>query len=177
MDYSAIINPIIEQWTTEFIMDLQDRAKDRLGNDTGAGPKSIDAAVLKASAQSSAQIIIAMNDHLRLYDMRNAKRDRNLAPQEVEDIKSWIERKGVSNFLSGYKYSTTKTKGGLTSPVSIKRIINNIAWGISKKKKKIKRKRWYNKYKGKQIYRLYSQLLDAVLNANMEDIKLSISAA
>lgn len=175
MDYSAIINPIIEDWITDFLLDLQDRAREKIGTDTGAGANSIDAAVIKATAQSGAQIAVSMSAHLRMYDMRKTQRESNLAHQELEEIKAWIERKGVNNFLAKYKYPTTVTKGGVTTPVPMKRIINNIAWGISRKKGKLKRKKWYNRYKGKQTYRLYAKLLDAVIDASMDGIKESLA--
>jgi hypothetical protein len=93
----------------------------------------------------------------------------------------------VSNFLSGYKYPTkvmsreiigSKDGIGISSrrklvDVSTTRIINNIAWGILRKRGRWgkKRKPWYNRLKGSSIYALYAKLVDGVIENSLKEAK------
>lgn len=173
MDISKTINPIIAEFTTEFILDLQDAARKRVGSKESA--QKIDGAVLRATATRGATIMIDFAEHLRFYDMRNVQRRNQLTPRGIERIKEWIQEKGISSFLKGYKYPLTRKIGGRSTPVPMNRILNNIAWGIARKRSKLRRRRWYNKLKGTSTYKLYARLVDAVLEESLIDIKSNLS--
>ena len=99
---------------------------------------------------------------------RNLRRDKDLPPEGIERMKDWA-RRNIDKLLPGYKGPTTyKHKAG---NVPLKTIINNIAWGISKKRSRLKRKQWYNKLKSSNQYDLYFKLLDELMPVLMEEMK------
>lgn len=175
MDKEKIINDIIQEWGEEFVYDLQERARKKIGSDKGAD--DMDISVIRATASSAAIILLDFDAYLRFYDMRNVTRNNFITPEGIERLKEWIKDKGVNNFLSGYKYPTTVTKGGVTTPVPITRILNNIAWGISVKKRRLRRREWYNKSKGSAVQKLYYDLIDAIINNAIEEHKQSVLEA
>lgn len=71
----------------------------------------------------------------------------------VDEIKEWIQDKGLASFSAGYKRKI---------PVSSTKLINAIAWGIarSKIKKQTKPRRWYSKSRGRDINQLYDKLVE-----------------
>jgi hypothetical protein len=171
VDKERIINEIIMEWGEEFVTDLQSQARKRL---KAEGADDMDISVIRATASSAAIIMLDFGEYLRYYDMRKVHRDSNLSPEGIERIKEWIKKEGVENFLSGYKYPTTVTKGGIERPVPITRILNNIAWGISVKKRRLKRKKWYNKNKGTAVYKLYFDLINAIIDNALQEHKQSV---
>jgi hypothetical protein len=171
MTNNEVIQQITEEFAQELITDLQ-AAAQKVGKDTGSGQQSFDADVLKGLSSSAAVVITQFQSHMRLYDMRKVVRTSGLDPRGISAIKEWIERKGVSSFLKGYTQKTeVRQKGGAFVPVPITRIINNIAWGISRKKKPLKRKKWYNQKKGSSIYALYAKLVDGVIENSLKEAK------
>jgi hypothetical protein len=175
MTKEDIINEIMQQWLDEFIGDLEQRAKDKLPQGTGEGASSFSASMVRASLNQAAVASVAFKDYLRLFDMRRVEREKGFGPDEMERIKEWIKKKGIQSFMKGYPYPTTyKFKPG---NVPEKTILNNIAWGISRKKKRIKRRRWYNKMKGSQIYELYFKLLDELMPVMLEEAKKNATQA
>jgi len=170
----AVINEVTEAWAKEFIQDVAQAAATKVKKDTGEGAASFDVDVLKATSATAAVVITNFADHMRLFDMRKVERQSDLTPEGLERIKKWVERKGISNFLKGYQYPTQVRRGGNIVDVSTTRIINNIAWGISKKRKKLKRQQWYNKQKGSDIYQLYAKLVDAVVEHSLNDINYQL---
>ena len=170
-DTSDIINRISQDWLEEFVIDLQDLVRSKLPADTGTGASDINARMIRATISSGATIMIDMQDYLRLFDMRRVERSKDLNADGMDRLRKWVKRKGVQSFLKGYKYPTTVTKGGVTRAVPEARIINNIVWGISRKRRKLKRRRWYNQHKGNQVYSLYGRLLAGVGDSVLEQVK------
>lgn len=175
MTNNEIIQDITDDFALELINDLQALAAQRVGKYTGAGVQSFDADVIKGLSSSAAVVITQFQSHLRLYDMRKVVRTSGLDPKGISLIKEWIKRKGVANFMKGYTQKTeVRQKGGAIVPVSVTRIINNIAWGISQKKKPLKRKKWYNQRKGSSIYALYAKLVDSVIENSLKEAKEAV---
>lgn len=167
MTREDVINTEVAAWAATFIKDIQDAATAKIRKDTGDGAASFDLDVVKAAGASAAIVVTNFQDHLRYFDMRRVERSSNIDPNGMERLKQWIERKGISSFLKGYKYPTEVKRGGSLVAVDATRIINNIAWGISVKKKKLKRSKWYNQQKGSDIYRLYARLVDKVVEHSL----------
>lgn len=171
MTKEELINSIIEDWATDFLIELKKEAA-RINRSSGEGADSFDVDFMRMSSAGVAQIMVDFRDYLRLRDMRRTSRENHLGKDALARLKKWIEREGVQNFLSGYKYPTkVRKKGGRLADVSTTRIINNIAWGISVKKSKIKPVRWYNRKKGHEIYRLYGSLVNAIADQSMKEMK------
>lgn len=172
MTNQDVINQVSQEFAEEFIRSLEEAAKNKV---TGSGSdRDFDVDFVKGASGAAATIVAQFQSHLRLYDMKKVVRKSNLDPAGIAQIKAWIERKGVSSFLAKYKYPTQVRKGGVLVSVPQTRIINNIAWGISNSRRKIKRKKWYNTKKGGSIYTLYARLVDAVLENSLKQAKESI---
>jgi len=167
------INAAIQEWAEIFINDIRNKARN-LPKATGAGQDSFDVNLIKATSATAAVVITDFAAYLRLFDMRMKKRNTDLDPLGIDALKKWITTKGVSGFLSGYKYPLQVRKSGRLVDVPVTRIINNIAWGISKKKRPLKRNKWYNKTKGTSIYQLYGKLVDVVVEYSLKDVKEGI---
>lgn len=170
MTKEELINRVLTEWATDFIGDAAASARSKLGTDTGAGGNSFDVNVVRAAANQSAAVIVSFNSYLRYFDMsnRNLRRDGDLSPEAIEDTKEWV-RRNLSKLMAGYKGQTAYVNKATPYPVS--RIINAIAWGISKKKKRPKRRQWYSKLKGERQYKLYYQLLDELLPMMLSEVK------
>jgi hypothetical protein len=174
MSNQDIINEVTETFAREFMTGLQRQASSRIKEDTGSGNKSFDVDFVKGAAGSAAILTTEFASHLRLFDMKKVSRQSQLDPRGIGLLKEWIERKGVSNFMKKYNEPTKVRRKGQLVDVSTTRIINNIAWGISRKKKPLKRKKWYNTKKGGSIYTLYARLMDAVIENSMKEMKENI---
>jgi len=169
-----VINGILEDWADEFIGDLQASAMSKIKEFTGEGHRSFDIAMVRAAVGVAAQVTVYFADHLRYFDMRNVQRQKGLPAEEIERLKDWVRKKGISAFMKGYKYPTEyKTKPG---NVPDSRIINNIVWGISRKKKRLRRRAWYATVKNEGMRNMYLDLVDALMPFLMEEMKKSIGA-
>jgi hypothetical protein len=164
-----IINEVLQDWAADFLRSLESSA-GKLNSDTGAGQQSFDTSVIKAGANTAAAVMVGFNNYLRYFDLsnRNLRRDRDLSPDGIDRMKEWVSR-NLDKLLPGYQGATTyKYKAGT---VPMKNIINNIAWGISKKRTRLKRKQWYAKLKATEQYKLYYRLLDELLPVMMAEMK------
>jgi hypothetical protein len=177
MTREDVINAEVAEWAATFIKDIQDAAATKLRKDTGDGVASFDIDVVKAAGASAAIVVTNFQDHLRYFDMRKVERSSNIDANGMERLKKWIERKGISSFLKGYKYPTEVMRGGSLVSVPATRIINNIAWGISAKRKKLKRAKWYNQQKGSDIYRLYARLVDKVVEHSLTSMAENVTGS
>lgn len=168
-----VINRVMDEWSDGFVAALEAQAKSRLRDDTGQGTSSFDHTEIKAGLDRAAQIQVSFYEYLRYFDMRNSnlRRDRDLSPEGIETIKEWVDR-NYNELIGGYAGKTVSPKTGY--PIPRTRIINNMAWGISKKRTRIKRKQWYNKLKSQKQYQLYFTMLDELLPVMLEQTKRAI---
>lgn len=173
MTKEEIINNVMQDWAEDFLRSLRSSAAARLPVDTGAGGGSFDTSIIKAGAHTAATVMVGFKNYLRYFDLsnRHLRRDKDLSPDGMERMKDWVSR-NLDKLLPGYTGPTTyKYKAG---NVPTKTIINNIAWGISKKRTRLKRTQWYNKLKATNQYALYYRLLDELLPVMMAEMKNKI---
>lgn len=156
------INRVAADWAEDFILDMAARKDRTVGSSSGESAKSFDIELTRARANVAAVIVAAFKGYARLYDMRRVERSKQLDARGIERIKKWIIKKGLQNFMAGYKGKTQVRRNGVLVDVDTTRIINNIAWGISKRKRRLRRKKWYNKAKGGQVYDLYYKCVNAI---------------
>lgn len=167
MTKEQIIDQVLTKWAEEFLQDLKVNA-GRLPSDTGDGTRSF---VINAETSSDrATMMLSFKEYLRYFDMRNntLRRDKDFDPAGMERMKDWVKR-NLGKLMSGYTHPVNyKYKDG---QVPESRIINNIAWGISKKRERLKRRQWYTKLKAQKQYALYYRLLDELLPAMLAEAK------
>ena len=168
-DPKTIINEELTRWSITFI---QNRLRDarKLKTASGQGQRSFNHQVIKAATNELARALFEFEGYLRLQDMRRLKWDKQ-AP--LQDILKYVQQKGVNAFINGFsrKYKI---------PTSNVALMNQIAWGIIKKKAqtgyKHKRTRWYNKSKERDIHSLYGRLLAALRENQLESLKKNLVA-
>lgn len=158
-----VINQELADWAISFINNRREAASV-IPQASGKGARSFEHEVIKAAASEVARVLFAFEAHMRLADMRKLNWKQQPPTQDIID---WIKQRGVGKFLAGFerKYSL---------PKSNTRLLNQIAWGIVKKKAKTnkrKRHKWYNKSKERDISRLYSRLLYALSENQLQNIK------
>lgn len=167
-DPKDIINEELAAWSITFI---QNRLRDsqKLNTSSGRGRKSFDYQVIKASTNDLARALFEFEGYMRFQDMRRLKWDSQAPFQE---ILRYVQEKGVNAFINGFskKYRI---------PSSNVQLMNQIAWGIVKKKAKPgyrhKRKKWYNKGKQRDIYSLYGKLLARLREEFIESTKKTLA--
>lgn len=169
-----ILNDIMERWAADFVSQLRQEAA-KVPRGFGDGANSFDIEFMRMSSAGVATIMVDFKDHLRMRDMRRTNRENPFDNKTIERIKKWVEQKGVQKFMAKYKYPTqVRKKGGGFVDVSTTRILNNIAWGISVKKSRIKPVKWYNRTKGYEIYQLYGSLVNKLVEVSMEEMKNAV---
>lgn len=176
MSKEEIINEVLEDWAAEFLRDVETAARLKLPSDTGSGNNSFSTDVIRAEANTLAQVMVGFQNYLRYFDMgnKNLRRDKDYGPDGMERIKDWV-RRNLDKLLPGYGGPVTyKHKAG---SVPVTTIINNIAWGMSKKRTRIKRRQWYVKLKASSQYKLYYRLLDELMPVMLEEMKMRIGLA
>ncbi len=171
MTKEEIINEVMRDWATDFLRELESTAKSKLPTDTGEGQTSFDASVKDAVTQGAstvAQVMVGFREYMRYFDMINYSRSNYLDPHGLERMKDWV-RRNLSKLLTGYQGQIYyKKRPGM---IPEKRLINNIAWGISTIKGRTKRKQWYAKLKGSHQYQLYFKMLDELMPVMLEEVK------
>jgi len=155
-----IINDVLAAWALEFIQNRV-QAAQKLGSASGRGKNSFDYKVIKGEV---ARVLFEFEGYMRFQDMRKV---RNRGNRPFEDILQYVKDKGVNKFINGFKYKI---------PSSNVKLMNQIAWGIVKSKKPIKRKKWYNKGKEKDIHSLYGRLLAALREHQADTLRKSLAA-
>lgn len=88
--------------------------------------------IRKATIQQAAQAIFSFQEHGRFLDMRRINR---INQRPVDEIKEWIKTIG----LEAFKKLPSAPEG--KEPIGQDEILNDLAWGIVKKKKKRRRRR------------------------------------
>jgi hypothetical protein len=161
MDIRDSINEILEDFAVEFIRNRKDDARKADLVASKDLVRSFKGDVQKATASDLAKAFIAFQGYGRYFDLKRVRRTRQIPIKELEQ---WIKEVGVSQFIPKF---TRKYK----LPTSNQRLINQIAWGIAKKKRRHKRRRWYSKNRESDIGRLYRNLLQAYQDQTIQNIK------
>ena len=162
---NKIINEVVKDWAAQELTYYFERAK-KAGKATGKGQKDISVKTLAATTSGIAHVMFSFKDYMRYRDMKNLKPGHT----PFEDALAWIQAKGTGRFKAGYK----KRYGKL--PTTDIRLMNEIAWGITKgKRRKHRRKNWL-KGKWKGINVLEARLIDKLGDAYIQQLKLSLKS-
>lgn len=158
---NEFINQTLEVWATDFMEGRRARLQRAKVDASGDLINSLDTDIQKARGEQAAQVFFLFNDYGRFLDLRKRDRRKQIP---VDEIKEWIKDKGISSFRK-------KVRDRNGTPLSGNRLINAIAWGIARKKKKTKRVNWWNKAKTAAIFDLYDQLAIGLTNIALEEAK------
>lgn len=107
--------------------------------------------IRKATVQQAAQAIFSFQEHGRFLDMRRIDTTKQ---RPVEEIKDWIKTIGLGSF------NNLPSAPG-RAPIGQDRLLNNLAWGIVKKKQKKKSKR-------RKLQKGFEDVLDDLTDDLME---------
>lgn len=158
---NEIINDVIVEWAVEELKYYKERAS-KVPSASGAGKRDISVELLKATANNIAIVSFAFHDYMRYQEMQ--KLNNRYFP--LEAAMKWIEAKGINKFADKYK----KMNGGAL-PSDNTQLLNQIAWGIIRGKRKHRPKRWYNKEKWKGINVLWNEITDRIGDAILQQMK------
>jgi len=160
---NEVINNVIRDWATQELGYYFERAK-KAGKATGAGQKDFSVRTIRATTTNIAHVMFAFREYMRYRDMKKL----NPGHMPFEEALAWIQAKGTGRFKSRYK----KRYGKL--PTTDIRLMNEIAWGITKgKRRKHRRKAWLNKGKWKGLNVLEARLMDKLGDAIIQQIKIA----
>jgi hypothetical protein len=166
------------EWAREEIGWYKKNAS-RLPKATGEGAQDFSYYLSKAGPQGLAIASFLFRDYIRYFDLKNLDRSK---PPPINALMEWIQAKGIGKFKAGYikrygqlpgenvksKIQTVKLKSGkgrtLSKLPSVDiRLMNSIAWGIIRgKRRKWKSRKWLTKGKWTGINKLEYELLDKV---------------
>lgn len=125
--------------------------------------------IRKATINQTALAMIAFEDQGRFLDMRRINRKREYIP--VEEIKKWIREVGLGSFKNLPK--------GASGPLTGKRLLNALAWGIVTKIKQRgrfkKARRPLQKGTEALILELIDELREGYLDRTVDEIKESLT--
>lgn len=163
---NEIINDVIVEWAVEELKYYKERAA-KIPSATGAGKRDISVELLKATANNIAIVSFAFHDYMRYREMRNY--DTSHFP--LDEAIKWIEAKGVNKFIAKYQ----KLSGRKSLPSDNTKLLNQIAWGIIRGKRRNRRPRhWYNRRKWKGINILWQRILDDIGDAILQNMKTEL---
>ena len=122
--------------------------------------------IRKATTQQIANALFAFEARGRYLDMRRINRT-NLIPIDV--LKEWILKKGLENFKRRPSGPANR------KPISDRRFLHELAWGISIKKRggKHKRKKLQKGFEG-LLQEMMSTLRFGYLDRTLDEIKSSV---
>lgn len=158
---------IIREWAVDFVRKSRENIKQAKAVSGGDLERSIRGQSHRSDAQLVGIAAFYFLKYGRYVDMKRLDRSRQLP---VDEIKAWIEEKGVSKFTR----KLSRYRGIRPSRLPKSRLINEIAWGIVKgkqKRRKHRRRRWYNKKKDYLIGQLKDDLSDLYGRFGIESAK------
>lgn len=117
------------------------------------------------------RILMAFPEHGRFIDMKRLKTPAG-GDDMIANLEDWIQQKGlVGKFTEGF----LRKRRLKTVPLNI---VNQMAWGIAKKRTKLYRRRaWYAKSKTASITDLYNNIAAGLPDKVMQEIKASFNEA
>lgn len=160
------LEKIARAWQLPVVQQFVSNAKAKKLTST---QKLINSLSSETSANLSSALVsisFAFEEYGRYHDM---KRLRWSALPPIDDIIKWVKEKGINNFKDPNP-SPTKTS---------ERRLNEIAWGIAKKRKanpKWKSRPWFQSSFYKSLNALKEELLLGVSERTIEGIKDSLNS-
>ena len=164
----ALISEEMFNWVVEFTRQRRDALRAQKIQAGGALSSSLEFEIKDEALKYGIELQIAFEAYGRYIDMKRIKPAAG-GKEYITGIENWIKKRGFEQkFISAF---VKKRK--------LKRIpetaLNQIAWGIVKKRLqgKYKRRSWYNKPKSAAITDLYNTVAAALPLTVSEGIKES----
>ena len=151
-------------WALETVQRLIANIKRRKLVNTKTLLNSIDQQTKADLSRAVVSISFGFEDYGRYLDMK-----KNIFSKQppIDEILDWIKEKGLQNF--GPDPNPNKI-----IPKTTQRRMNEIAWGISRKKRRNirqKRRPWFQSSFYKSLQALQDQLLLGVADQSLEEVK------
>lgn len=162
------IYDLLHEFAADLIASRRKNIKDQKAVASKKLLRSFEFQILQATTGQTAAALIAFEERGRFLDMKRVNRKDKMIP--VNEIKNWIQEVGLDSFKRLPKKGTGAPGGD--------KILNALAWGISKK---IQQKGRYKKarrslQKGTeaQIINLIEELREGWKDRTIEQIKESL---
>lgn len=164
---NQFINIILEEWASQLIRQRRENVRKTKSVASADLLNSYDFEIRKATLEQTARALISFEDTGRFLDLKRINRRNKQIP--VEEIKAWILDVGIEKFKK-----TTPDDG--RKPISNQRFLNDLAWGIVRKKKtKRHRRRKLQKGINESLSILIEEILEGYQDRTIQDIKQSFS--
>ena len=165
--FIKMMDEIGKAWGLKVIQKLIGNVRRKKLTNTRQLLSSLDQDTRTQAEQAITMIAFAFEEYGRYFDMKSNSWSKQ---PPIDDVIKWIKEKGVDSF---------KDKSpNLTKPKSTQRRINEIAWGISRKRlrsKKWKSRPWFQSTFYKDLNALQEELLLGFQDRTIEAIKESLT--
>ena len=165
-NHNDFINLVLYEWATQLIQERKTLVRKTSSIASKELLSSYDFEIRKATIEQTAKLLIAFEKQGRFLDLKKINRKDQQIP--VEEIKKWILDQGLGKFKRRRKWYGRRV-------VSNTRFLNDLAWGIVKKKKRKKhRRRKLQKGMNDAIWKLMTELSEGYLDRTTKEIIQSI---
>lgn len=168
-DLRRFQDQIMVSWAQDFIEDRKQAMDKSKGVSSGQLKGSLSQKFDASDAQLVGSVSALFFQYGRFIDMRRLNWGQQRPTSAIE---SWIQSRGVDNFIRNFK----RYRKGRRIPHG-SQLINQIAWGIVKgklKNQKTRRRPWYNKGKFYLINQLQDQLTDLYADFGIQSAKQAL---
>lgn len=165
MTIHQFIEETSREWVTDFIANRIDTLRTKKIKATGELARSMEYEIRQSAVAEGVELLLAFEEYGRLVDMRRIN-PHEVGRSTIEALIGYVKEKGVQNFVRGF------TRRRKYLPKSREKLLQQIAWGIAKKRARGKRKRkaWYNRAKSAGITDLYNQIAAGLLGWTAEEM-------
>lgn len=156
----------LTDWAEDFIKNRAAELRNKKATATGTLTDSMRIESNRQALGEAAAVSVIFQDYGRILDMRRIN-PHEPGEDMIDNLIEWVRAKGVEKFARGFQ----RRRGYL--PRSNEKLMQQIAWGIARKRGggKNKRKVWWNKSKSAAVTDLYNAVAEGLLNVTAEEMK------
>jgi hypothetical protein len=160
----------MQAWLIEFIQRRKAYLRSRRIKASGDLINSLEGEVTRQAIGDAVELVLAFEEHGRYIDMRRLNVPAG-GPDYIKALEEWIQEKGL---LQKFTDRYMRRRGLRRVPP---RILNQLAWGIAikrKKRKRFRRKAWYNKSRTAAVEDLFNRVVANLPDLATDEIKDSM---
>lgn len=167
-EIKKLIQEEMNNWAVEFVLQRRAYLRAKKIEAGGELSKSMEFEIKNEAQVSGVELLMAFEVYGRFIDIKRLKPAAG-GKEYLESIENWIKKKGFEQkFINAFVKNRKLKRIPETA-------LNQIAWGIVKKRLqgKYRRRTWYNKSKTAAISDLYNTIAAALPLTVSEGIKES----
>jgi hypothetical protein len=171
-EIKKIIEKELLAFSAEFISRRKAFLAQRKINASGSLTDSLEAELNRQAKKEAIELLLAFEEHGRFIDMKRLSPPTVWGESYINALEAWLEKSGLSQkFINEFM----KKRKLRTIP---KNVLNQIAWGIAKKRGygKTRRRPWYNKSKTAAISDLFNKVASQIPIIAAEAVKSGLKS-